>query len=145
MATKRKMPKKLAELDLGSEGYDGFYVQTWINAPVAFMRRLDAVRERVMAVLLTNAQKKPDDPTAESTEDDEDEAGALLLELFPSWRGFVDYKGDKIPHSAAGLDSIPLDLTEAMWVKRRDALRNGALAPPLGTDSSGAPSDGSKG
>ena len=128
---KRKMPKKTAVLDLGVDGYEGFSCEAWINAPISFSRYYIDLVARVTA----------DD----SKPEDSDELVDVFLAVFPSWEGFVDWRGDKIPHTRAGVESLPLDLTETMWQRRAEALRNGALPAPLGSGSSNGPSDSEKG
>ena len=115
---KRKMPVKTVTLDFTKDGYGGFVADAWINAPVAFTRE----------VL--------------SLDKDASEKGArkLFLAMFPSWRGFVDYRGQDIPHTEAGCDYIPSDLMEIMYVRRIAAIKKRVMPTPLGNDSSTTPS-----
>ena len=133
MATmpKRKMPKNVAVLDLSDDGYEGFVTNTWINSSVAFSREYVAASAKAIA--------KDASPAEVNRLSD------LFLEVFPSWRGFVDWEGKEIPHTRAGIDSIPLDLSEVMWHRRAEALQNGAMPAPLETGSSEQPSEGEKG
>lgn len=120
--TKRKMPVKTAELDFADDGYLGFHCQTWTNIPIAYIRRYTEISE----------------------DSDKDEANDLFLKLFPSW-DFVDFDGRGIPHTSEGADSIPADLGSAMMKHRAEALQNGAMPAPLGTESLQPPSEDERG
>jgi hypothetical protein len=117
--SKRKMPKKLATLDFGEDGYEGFHCETWVNPPLVFIRRMG--------------------DWSGSDEKDADEATRLFLEIFPSW-DFVDFEGAKIRHSKAGIDYIPDDLASAMWARRAEAISERVMPAPLGESSSEPPS-----
>jgi hypothetical protein len=114
--TKRKMPVKAATLDFAEDGYEGFHCETWMNMPIAYVRRYSEI----------------------STDSDKDEGDELFLRLFPGW-DFVDFDGKSIPHTAKGVSLIPADLGTAMMKRRAEAMRNGAMPAPLEKSSSGAP------
>lgn len=114
---KRKMPVKTAKLDFADDGYEGFHCQTWLNIPIADIRRYSEVSE----------------------DSDKDEANDLFLNLFPSW-DFVDFDGKSIPHTSEGADLIPPDLGLAMMKRRTEVMRNGAMPAPLEKSSSDVPS-----
>ena len=110
---KRTMPKKTAGIDFAADGYEGFHCQTWLNIPIAYVRRYS-------------------DLTKDS---DREEAAELFLKLFPSW-DFVGFEGKRIPHSSEGTDLIPDDLATAMMKRRAEIQRNGVMPTPLGSTSS---------
>ncbi len=118
----RTMPMKTAVLDLTDDGYPDFHCETWTNIPLAYTRRYGAL-----------------DAEADAKEGDE-----LFLKLFPSW-DFVDFDGNRIPHTAKGAEMIPTDLGAAMMRRRAEALQNGAMPAPLGSESSEPPSEGEQG
>ncbi len=128
---KRKMPRKVATLDLSEDGYDGFEVDAWVNSTVGWSRHYLEVLAKATGRKATTADEKA--------------ASDLFLEIFPSWRGFVDWEGKKIPHTRAGTDEIPADLAKVMWRRRAEALQNGAMPGPLEPESSEPPSDEPKG
>lgn len=115
---KRKMPVKTAKLDFADDDYPGFHCTTWTNIPIALTRRYAALTVK-----------------ADASEGDE-----LFLKLFPSW-DFVDFDGKPIPHTPKGAEMIPMDLGAAMMRRRAEALQNGAMPAPLGTESSEPPSE----
>jgi hypothetical protein len=119
---KRKMPVRTATLNFIDDGYPDFHCETWINTPIAYIRRYSAL----------------------NAEADVEEANDLLLKLFPSW-DFVDFDGKAIPHTAKGTDMIPSELGAAMMKRRAEALQNGAMPGPLETESSEPPSEEEKG
>ena len=112
---KRTMPLKTTTLDLSDDGYDGFHVETRLNTPPRLLRRYVGLLQGGL--------------------DSEDEARAILLEMFPSW-DFVDDVGRAIPHTVKGFEEIPADLVGAMLRRRTEALREAAMPAPLGSDSS---------
>ncbi len=122
MVPKRKMPKRLVTLDLSDDGFEGFVTEAWVDNPVAFSREY--------GVAVAKAAEKDASPA------DVNRATDLFLEVFPSWRGFVDWEGKKIPHTRVAIDSIPLDLSQVMWRRRAEALKNGAMPDPLEDESS---------
>ena len=120
--TKRKMPVKTATLDFAEDGYEGFHCETWVNMPIAYIRRYSEI----------------------SADSDKEEGDELFLKLFTGW-DFVDFDGKRIPHTAEGTSLIPVDLGAAMMRRRAAALQNGAMPGPLGTGSSEPPSEDEKG
>ena len=119
---KRKMPVRTATLNFAEDGYPDFHCETWMNMPIAHIRRYSAL----------------------DAEGDAKEGDELLLKLFPSW-DFVDFDGKAIPHTAKGTEMIPGELGAAMMKRRAEALQNGAMPGPLEPESSEPPSDEQKG
>ncbi len=119
---KRKMPQRTATLDFADDGYPDFHCETWANISVTYIRRYAALTPK------SNAK----------------EGDALFLMMYPSW-DFVDFDGKPIPHTAKGIEMIPVDLGAAMQRRRAEALQNGAMPGPLETGSSELPSEGEQG
>ena len=108
-----KMPVKTVTAGLDDEGYPGFDVDVRTNAPPRLIKRYFRLNK-----------KSP-----------ESEAEEILLQLFPDWRLYDD-EGKRIPHSAAGFESIPGDLVAAMLRVRTRVIQEGAMPTPLGSGSS---------
>ena len=108
-----KMPVKTVTAALDDEGYPGFEVDVRTNAPPRLIKRYFGL----------------------SDESPESEAEEILLQLFPGWRLYDD-EGKRIPHSAAGFESIPGDLVAAMLKVRTRVIQDGAMPAPLGSGSS---------
>ena len=108
-----KMPVKTVTAGLDDEGYPGFDVDVRTNAPPRLIKRYFRLNK-----------KSP-----------ESEAEEILLQLFPDWRLYDD-EGKRIPHSAAGFESIPGDLITAMLRVRTKVIQEGAMPGPLGKGSS---------
>jgi hypothetical protein len=113
MAAKPKMPVKTVTAGLDDEGYPGFEVDVRTNAPPRLIKRYFGL----------------------NTKSPESEAEEILLQLFPGWRLYDD-EGKRIPHSAAGFESIPGDLVAAMLKVRTQVIQKGAMPAPLGSGSS---------
>ena len=120
MKTKRRMPVKTAELDLGGDGYEGFTCTTRLNVPMGIVRRFFTA-------------------TGSGDEASEAQARENFLAMFPGW-DFVDDDGKAIPHTADSVDSLPDEVLLIMLRLRTEKLRNGAMPAPLEDDSSDAPS-----
>ena len=119
---KRKMPVRTATLNFAEDGYPDFHCETWTNLSVVYIRRYAALTAKSSAT----------------------EADSLFLRMFPSW-DFVDFDGKVIPHAVKGMLQIPQELGAAMMKRRAEALQNGAMPGPLGTESSEPPSGEPKG
>ena len=117
----RRMPKVLPELDFSEDGYDGFHAKSWLNAPMRIGERYSKAVEA----------------------GDEAEAREAFLDLFPEW-DFVDTEGADIPHTGDGVNELPAELVERMWIRRLAALKERTMPDPLGRPSSAAPSDNGK-
>ena len=113
MAAKPKMPVKTVTAGLDGEGYPGFEIDVRTNAPPRLLKRYFGLNK--------------DSPEGEAEE--------ILLQLFPGWRLYDD-EGKRIPHSAAGFESIPGDLVAAMLKVRTKVIQEGAMPAPLGNGSS---------
>ncbi len=119
---KRKMPVRTATLDFADDGYPDFHCETWMNISVFYGRCYAAL----------------------TPDTDDAEGDGLFLKLYPSW-DFVDFDGKPIPHTVEGIAMIPKELGDAMQRRRAEALQNGAMPGPLGSESSEQPSEDERG